>query len=146
MRICCCEKSCLTVASGQWRQKNCDEHVIICTDWPALLMFAVRVWLHEIMQSFYDVVVLLTQRELSGSSLICVKSVKIADKDLALSDCYHEFLCFFLSSLYNPVLCFLTWSEDADQTFKSKLNVFYLGFYKCQLILFWKKNVQGGSR
>ena len=46
-------------------------------------MFAVRVWWHEIMQSFYDVVVLLTQRELSGSSLICVKSVKIADKDLA---------------------------------------------------------------
>ena len=38
---------------------------------------------HEIMQSFYDVVILLTQRELSGSSLICVKSVKIADKDLA---------------------------------------------------------------
>ena len=42
-------------------------------------MFAVG----ELKQSFYDVVILLTQRELSGSSLICVKSVKIADKDLA---------------------------------------------------------------
>ena len=69
-------------------------------------MFAVRVWLHEIMQSFYDVVVLLTQRELSGSSLICVKSVKIADKDLAIA--LMNFCAFFLSSLYNPVLCFLT--------------------------------------
>ena len=38
---------------------------------------------HKIMQAFYGVVILLTQRELSGSSLICVKSVKIVDKDLA---------------------------------------------------------------
>ena len=41
-------------------------------------MFAVGELKHKIMQSFYDVVILLTQRE-----LICVKSVKIVDKDLA---------------------------------------------------------------
>ena len=46
-------------------------------------MFAVGKLKHKIMQSFYDVVILLTQRELSGSSLIWVKSVKIVDKDLA---------------------------------------------------------------
>ena len=46
-------------------------------------MFAVGELKHKIMQSFYDVVILLKQRELSGSSLICVKSVKIVDKDLA---------------------------------------------------------------
>ena len=38
---------------------------------------------HKSMQLFYDVVILLTQRELGGSSLMCVKSVKIVDKDLA---------------------------------------------------------------
>ena len=54
-------------------------------------MFAVGEQKHKIMQSFYDVVILLTQRELSGSSLICVKSVKIVDKDLAKSDCSHLF-------------------------------------------------------
>ena len=65
--------------------RNCDEHVIYthCTDWPAPLMFPVGELKHKIMQSFYDVVILLTQRELSGSSLICVKRVKIVDKDLA---------------------------------------------------------------
>ena len=36
--------------------------------------------------SFYDV-----DDELSGGSLICVRSVKIADKDLAQSDCSHLF-------------------------------------------------------
>ena len=46
-------------------------------------MFDVGELKHKIMQSFYDVVILLTQRELSGSSLICVKSVKIAGKGLA---------------------------------------------------------------
>ena len=54
-------------------------------------MFAVVELKHKLMQSFYDVVILLTQRELSGSLLICVQIVKIADKDLALSDCSHEF-------------------------------------------------------
>ena len=38
---------------------------------------------HKIMQAIYGVVILFTQRELSVSSLICVKSVKIVDKDLA---------------------------------------------------------------
>ena len=47
-------------------------------------MFAVGELKHKIMQSLSDEVILLTQRELSGTSLICVKSVKIVDKDFGL--------------------------------------------------------------
>ena len=46
-------------------------------------MFAVGELKHKIMQSFYDVVILLTQRELSGVRSSALKSVKIVDKDLA---------------------------------------------------------------
>ena len=63
--------------------RNCDEHVIYAQTAHAPLMFAVGELKHKIMRSFYDVVIFLTQRELSGSSLICVKCVKIVDKDLA---------------------------------------------------------------
>ena len=58
---------------------------------------------HEIMQSFYDVVIFLPQRELSGSSLICVKSVKklirIWPKAIALMN-FCAFFCLRYIILY----------------------------------------------
>ena len=57
----------------------------MCTERKATGLFVLTSFLcdnDKIMQSFYDVVILSTQQELSGSSLICVKSVKIVDKDL----------------------------------------------------------------
>ena len=53
-------------------------HRLICS-----INVRCRVWLKN-LEVVYDVVIFsLTQRELSGSSLICVLSVKTTDKDLA---------------------------------------------------------------